>query len=74
LLSFAQPFLAKLKLTINWSFSPQGLTSTGKVTNKLVIFIWLKMAERNEAKTAKRSFASKINKEDILTRSFASRF
>ena len=32
------------------------------------------MAERSEAKSAKRSFASKIKIRDILTRSFASRF
>jgi hypothetical protein len=32
------------------------------------------MAERGEAKSAKRSFASKIKILEILTRSFASRF
>jgi len=34
----------------------------------------LKMAERSEAKSAKRSFASKYFKFSFLTRSFASRF
>jgi hypothetical protein len=33
-----------------------------------------KMAERSEAKSAKRSFASNVENKDILTRSFASRF
>ena len=32
------------------------------------------MAERSEAKSVKRSFASKIKVQNILTRSFASRF
>ena len=34
-------------------------TLAGKVTNKLAILILLKMAERSEAKSAKRSFPSK---------------
>ena len=38
----------------------KGLTPAGKVTNKLVASFSLKMAERSEAKSAKRSFASKI--------------
>ena len=37
----------------------QFLTLAGKVTNLLSIIIFLKMAERSEAKSAKRSFASK---------------
>jgi hypothetical protein len=32
------------------------------------------MAERSEAKSAKRSFPSKIKIRNILTRTFASRF
>jgi len=44
------------------------------MTNKLFNYILLYMAERSEAKNAKRSFASKIKIWNILTRSFASRF
>jgi hypothetical protein len=36
------------------------LTLAGKVTNKLSTSVSLKMAERSEAKSAKRSFSSKI--------------
>ena len=36
------------------------LTPAGKVTNLLSSFFSLEMAERSEAKSAKRSFASKI--------------
>ena len=50
------------------------LTHVGKVTNYLSTSICLKMAERSEAKCAKRSFASKYLKFWFLTRSFASRF
>ena len=39
-----------------------------------VFFVCQKMAERSEAKSAKRSFASKNQNELFLTRSFASRF
>ncbi len=38
------------------------LTLAGRVTNKLSTLILLKMAERSEAKIAKRSFASKTKK------------
>jgi len=50
------------------------LTLSGKMTNKLFSWISLKIAERSEAKSAKRSFASKIKIWNVLTRSFASRF
>ena len=50
------------------------LTPAGKVTNKLSNWISLKLAERSEATSAKRSFASKHFKFSFLTRSFASRF
>ena len=50
---------------VKWSFYFQawfltGLTLVGKVTNKLFTLILIKMAERSEAKSAKRSFASKV--------------
>jgi len=38
------------------------LTLAGKVTNLLSASVSLKMAERSEAKSAKRSFASKYLK------------
>ena len=41
------------------------------MANKLFNLNSLNMAERSEAKSAKRSFASKIKIRDILTRSFA---
>ena len=61
--NFQQEFLTQLRLT-----------PTGKVTNKLVALFSLKMAERSEAESVKRSFASKIKIRVILTRNFASRF
>ena len=39
---------------------PKSLTPAGKVTNFLSSLFKLKMAERSEAKSAERSFASKI--------------
>ena len=50
------------------------LKLAGKVTYKLSDSVWLKMAERSEAKSTKRSFASKYFKFLFLLRSFASRF
>jgi len=44
------------------------------MTNKLSAYFSIKMAERSEAKSAKRSFASKYLNFLFLTRSFASRF
>ena len=41
--------------------TPFSLTLAGKMTNYLFTFILLKMAERSEAKCAKRSFASTIS-------------
>jgi hypothetical protein len=38
----------------------------------LSTFFSLKMTERSKAKSAKRSFASQIKIQEILTRSFAS--
>jgi len=52
----------------------EGFIIAGKMTKKLTTLISIKRAERSEAKSAKRSFASKIKIRDILTRSFASRF
>ena len=50
------------------------INPTIKMTIKLSNLISLKVAERSEAKSAKQSFASKMNIRKILTRSFASRF
>ena len=49
-------------------------TLAGNNTNKLSILIRPREAERSEAKSAKRSLASKIIIPVILMRSFASRF
>jgi hypothetical protein len=43
----------------NLSFLPGELTLAGKVTNYLITYISLNIAEQSEAKSAKRSFASK---------------
>ena len=71
-------------LTKNIKFQPKysssslinrkGLTPAGKVTSKLSTSFSLKLTQRSEAKSAKRSFASKYLKFLFLTRSFASRF
>ena len=42
------------------------LTRAGKMTNKLAALFSLKMAERSEAKSAKRSFPSKNLNSDFL--------
>ena len=44
------------------------LTLAGKVTNKLPTYISLKMAERSEAKSAKRKFASKKSSRFSINR------
>ena len=44
----------------------------GQFDQFVVTLVSLKMAERSEAKSEKRSFASKIKIFDNLTRSFAS--
>jgi len=48
--SFPESFFNRIKIK---------LTLAGKVTNSLSTSIFLKMAERSEAKSAKRSFATK---------------
>ena len=50
------------------------LTPAGKVTSLLVALFLLKVTERSEDKSAKRSFASKYLEILFLTRSFALRF
>ena len=55
-------------------FSKKGLTTVSYVTNKMVASFTIKMVVRSEAQSAKRSVASKIKIQNILTRSFASRF
>ena len=50
------------------------LTPAGKLTNAFSSLFSLIMAERSEAKSAKRSFASKYFEFLYLTRSFGSRF
>ena len=44
------------------------------LAGKVSILISVKWLKRSEAKSAKRSFALKIKIQNILTRSFASRF
>ena len=62
----------KTKKNVFNTFYP--LTLTGKLTNKLLTWIWLKKAERSEAEVSKRSFASEYLLFLLLTRRFASRF
>ena len=49
----------RLKKKLDFSSLRDALTPMGKVTNYLSNLISLKTAERSEAKSAKRSFASK---------------
>ena len=52
------------------------LTLAEKMTNKLSIWVWLKMGEQSEAKTAKKSFESKDSGSifDVKLRSELFRF
>jgi len=42
------------------------LTLAGKVTNELSTSVWLKVAERSEAKSAKREAKLRVKKSHIL--------
>jgi len=55
-------------------FHNVSLTLAGKVTNLFSSSVSLKISERSEVKSAKRSFALKYSLFRFLTRSFASRF
>jgi len=48
------------KVSANWYFFAQGLTTADKVTNQLLSPFSPKMAERCEAKSAKLSFPSNV--------------
>ena len=55
-----------------FTFNSCGESDQLIIGNYLSFWISQKMAERSEAKSAKRCFASKLKIRDILTRSFAS--
>ena len=58
-LNLSDPNSPKVRKFSGFEKKSKKLTSAGKVTNKLSNLISLKVAERSETKSAKRSFSSK---------------